>query len=233
MKNILLTMLTLITFNANAVTWNETTNSDLNGDISVTSQTVIDSDHGLEWLMFEDFTLGHSIDSANTAYSGQGWSLATETQVVGLFNLFFPMYDDGSDGTLNNKQTNIAESETSKIIQSRNSWLLGFGNDANIAGDGTVTFNENNSTALYSAGLYSTDDGLGLAGIKFEVVNGDTVLSTLYGPGFTIAGDSGSYRSSYGVFMVRDYSVVPIPAAVWLFGSGLIGLVAVARRRAV
>jgi len=28
-----------------------------------------------------------------------------------------------------------------------------------------------------------------------------------------------------------DVSVVPIPAAVWLFGSGLIGLLGVARRR--
>ena len=154
-----------------------------------------------------------------------------ETISFGLFNLFFPMYDDGSDGTLNNKQTNIAESETSKIIQSRNSWLLGFGNDANIAGDGTVTFNGDNPSTLFSTGLYLTDGGdLGFAGIKFEVAD-NTILSTLYGPGFTIAGDSGSYRSSYGVFMVRDYSVVPIPAAVWLFGCGLLGLVAVARGR--
>ena len=31
---------------------------------------------------------------------------------------------------------------------------------------------------------------------------------------------------------VINTSVVPVPAAVWLFGSGLIGLVGVARRRA-
>lgn len=30
---------------------------------------------------------------------------------------------------------------------------------------------------------------------------------------------------------VTGYSVVPVPAAVWLFGSGLLGLVGVARRR--
>jgi hypothetical protein len=28
------------------------------------------------------------------------------------------------------------------------------------------------------------------------------------------------------------YSVIPVPAAVWLFGSGLIGLIALARRKA-
>jgi hypothetical protein len=31
---------------------------------------------------------------------------------------------------------------------------------------------------------------------------------------------------------VRAFSVVPVPAAVWLFGSGLLGLVAVSRRKA-
>lgn len=35
-----------------------------------------------------------------------------------------------------------------------------------------------------------------------------------------------------GSFLVREVSAVPIPAAVWLFGSGLLGLVAVARRKA-
>jgi ABC-type uncharacterized transport system permease subunit len=28
-----------------------------------------------------------------------------------------------------------------------------------------------------------------------------------------------------------SYSAVPVPAAVWLFGSGLVGLIGVARRR--
>jgi hypothetical protein len=53
----------------------------------------------------------------------------------------------------------------------------------------------------------------------------------------TSGGNSGSWYSGnqYGF----DYasingavSVVPVPAAVWLFGSGLIGLIAVARRKA-
>lgn len=45
------------------------------------------------------------------------------------------------------------------------------------------------------------------------------------------------FESSPGEFLVIDVAVVPevpqipVPAAVWLFGSGLIGLVGVARRR--
>jgi hypothetical protein len=30
---------------------------------------------------------------------------------------------------------------------------------------------------------------------------------------------------------VRAFSVVPIPAAIWLFGSGLLGLIGIARRK--
>ena len=32
--------------------------------------------------------------------------------------------------------------------------------------------------------------------------------------------------------LVRDTTVVPVPAAAWLFGSGLLGLVGLARRKA-
>jgi len=40
------------------------------------------------------------------------------------------------------------------------------------------------------------------------------------------------FSSSFvGSFLVRDVATVPVPAAVWLFGSDLIGLVGVARRK--
>ena len=35
------------------------------------------------------------------------------------------------------------------------------------------------------------------------------------------------------VLMVESVQPVPVPAAVWLFGSGLLGLVGMARRKAV
>jgi len=40
----------------------------------------------------------------------------------------------------------------------------------------------------------------------------------------------GQISNSTGSFLVRT-NVVPIPAAIWLFGSGLIGLVGIARRK--
>ncbi|NOX09698.1 MAG: VPLPA-CTERM sorting domain-containing protein [Gammaproteobacteria bacterium] len=41
----------------------------------------------------------------------------------------------------------------------------------------------------------------------------------------------GGSNSVYGSALYRATSIVPIPAAVWLFGSGLIGLMGVARRK--
>ena len=43
-------------------------------------------------------------------------------------------------------------------------------------------------------------------------------------------GDS-SYAVAFGVGAAMNAAPVPVPAAVWLFGSGLLGLVGVARRR--
>jgi hypothetical protein len=51
---------------------------------------------------------------------------------------------------------------------------------------------------------------------------------------FSAAGLQGITDESWGLDNVRvDVAAVPVPAAVWLFGSGLLGLVGVARRKRV
>jgi hypothetical protein len=48
--------------------------------------------------------------------------------------------------------------------------------------------------------------------------------------GFLLAGDlSGDFTGSV---LTAKASVVPVPAAVWLFASGLIGLAGIGRRKA-
>jgi hypothetical protein len=42
--------------------------------------------------------------------------------------------------------------------------------------------------------------------------------------------DTGDFTNTYEGAIINP-SAVPVPAALWLFGSGLLGLVGVARRR--
>ena len=55
--------------------------------------------------------------------------------------------------------------------------------------------------------------------------SGDTSVTPLGANSYTVSFSDGSV-------LEVDVAIVPVPAAVWLFGSGLLGLVGVARRRA-
>jgi hypothetical protein len=57
--------------------------------------------------------------------------------------------------------------------------------------------------------------------------DGDGVPGILMKPGGPFAG----FEASFNANLVGTPKVIPVPAAVWLFGSGLLGLVGVARRR--
>ena len=54
--------------------------------------------------------------------------------------------------------------------------------------------------------------------------SGDTSVTYLGANAYTVSFSDGSV-------LEVDVQVIPVPAAVWLFGTGLVGLVAVARRR--
>jgi hypothetical protein len=119
---------------------------------------------------------------------------------------------------------------------------------------GTVTFGNETSGAgswAYSAGTgasatgtynYSLSAGQVAMGILFDwnTSMGIPVLNILNadGSGVDIDGDgtlgttmaAGPFAGSPVGFAATP-AAVPVPAAVWLFGSGLMGLVGVARRR--
>jgi len=71
----------------------------------------------------------------------------------------------------------------------------------------------------------SVDPMLGFASFWADLANGGRIEG-----GFMLAGD---IASTFGgdTLIAKAGPVVPVPAAVWLFGSGLIGLVGVARRK--
>lgn len=97
----------------------------------------------------------------------------------------------------------------------------------------------------FSAGHFSFDQSAGFGSYLMEFdVDMASLLSE--GPGGLVSlgysasivnsmlglGDIRYYAAdTMGSLVVSEVSAVPVPAAVWLFGSGLIGLIGVARRR--
>lgn len=229
MKKIFLALSLLVAFNVGAATVviNETTDPVLDQTFLDAGTSNLDTNTGLYWLNFSDLvsgdlTLGYSVTNNENWFGPQGWRLPTYGEVYNLFDTFFePEFVAGSNGAMT-----IGEGDgQSALIQSRNSWMLNFGSDAE-----EVTGSTNaNDAIINSVGLYLDENGIvQMMGITFDTLNLET---TIFGPGYDTVGlDINTAYADYGVFMVYD-SVVPVPAAVWLFGSGLLGLIVVARRK--
>jgi hypothetical protein len=106
------------------------------------------------------------------------------------------------------------------------SYAFGAGSTAaNVWGAGGDSGN-GGSTNLYNQG--PLQDGIGLdSSVSLYGItgNGDktSVQSYILGTNLTL--------SSAGVLSIGTPSTVPLPAAVWLFGSGLLGLIGVGRRK--
>lgn len=85
-----------------------------------------------------------------------------------------------------------------------------------FTGGGTVDFGLGVSEVIH--GVLPTDD---FSSLNLNV-NTNGIIGTGINSPTNFAGDIGSIDAS---------TALPVPPAVWLFGSGLIGMVAVARRR--
>jgi hypothetical protein len=90
-----------------------------------------------------------------------------------------------------------------------------------LAGGGTIT-----TTFISDA---TPSDGFG-PNVDFEVFTFGAGWTNLIALEFQTSADS-SAQFGYDNIVVNAASVVPVPAAVWLFGSGLLGLIGFARRK--
>jgi hypothetical protein len=117
-----------------------------------------------------------------------------------------------------------------------------------ITGSGTLDFTSDITDLVITAGLQTftsaDDNGSG----QLEIINGIVLDGFSSSAGFVYAGtNAGEHELTsdagtdtflgnveiLGVWDTFSMTTVPVPAAIWLFGSGLIGLVAVARKKAV
>lgn len=173
-------------------------------------------------LDFEDLTLGTSYnvgDTFNTSgvdvvvrpftFSGGGTTSAGFTQVQdgGLAG------GSGNELAVNNV---LLEFQFGSIT----GLSLGFGE---YGGNLNLLINGD----FRNFNTFSDIDGLVIGGVGVSVVNGfgnDIGALSLTGVinDFAIGGQE---------LWIDNVNAVPVPAAVWLFGSGLIGLIGVSRRR--
>jgi hypothetical protein len=92
-----------------------------------------------------------------------------------------------------------------------------------VAGDYTATNINSQSLTLTSNNWFmlGVNNGSGWTGDTFSSCNSNAnVCTVLFGDGTILSVDS------------KVAPPIPVPAAVWLFGTGLLGLVGVARRKA-
>ena len=171
-----------------------------------------DDVNGIEWLDL-DYTASLSYNAAQSAITsveGGGWTYASEAQVRNMFDQIFPTWVETTAGYSSNT---LYTAETDTFTQL-------FGN--------SFPTDYYSSDRTFSRGLYMNEVGeLHLLGVENYTTGNDYV----YGDhqvdylnfNYDVNGTLG-----FSVWMVRP-SAVPVPAAVWLFGSGLLGLVGIAR----
>ena len=177
---------------------------------------VTDTDSSLDWLKLTE-TVGYSytyvVSQLGTGGQFDGWRYATNLEVASLFTAFGLPLDAHLSvaGPLDTSIVNFANT-MGNIMHDANP-IFSYGARGMIG--------ESSGGNMYLAGAYYVTSSETNIYVGPNLGAGASLVSP------TIAClDLGSY-------LVREASLsaVPVPAAVWLFGSGLIGLIGLARRK--
>ena len=174
---------------------------------------------GLDWLDLS-ITAGQSYNSVLALNSG--WRYATNSEVETLHgHLFENFVPNINNGNSDSRYPGAYSEMLDDITKMEN--LFG------------ITHSD--SYGIYSYGMYLDEaDRIMLFGtLRYSDETYGTVYDFIWGldfpypdPGWEQARvEDGSYS---GALLVRA-TVVPVPSAVWLFGSGLISLISFARRK--
>ncbi len=195
---------------------------------------VYDDITGLEWLQ-PNKTLGMTYQAAYNAYSPEvngGFSVATGTQL----NTLFGNYAVGVGASVTTYSTGKSIAPISRLVLGDKGigesvfnttftqsgykyYLWGFYDDGDLAnGVGTVSYTDTYGTVFVTSGNTTT-----------KVVDFSQGGSTWVGMASSSHSKDTFIRDNMGTFLVRE-TVVPIPGAIFLLGSGLLGLVGFRRK---
>lgn len=206
----------------------------LNAAFIKNGAVITDDVTSLEWLDLSVTTNVRYTDAlsvANQGYGG-GWRYAIQVEVEQLMREFFPSYSqtnasgDGGyelcvEGGCYDAQRRQSADEFYDLFGTYSAFYENqFSSGVNYYADGLVAL-PNGTLSQYGISPHSRRTG----------GSAKTAHSLQVDMGVGIFDYNATYFSR-GIYLVRgDAAVVPIPSAVWLFGSGLLGLVGLARRK--
>jgi len=195
------------------------------GIINTTNSSFIDNTTNLEWMDFgvnNQFTYNYVAGQLSTGGVYDGWSLATEDQVITLWNnMFYSLvgYTASSVGTylsLKDIQNNL--NVTTGMYENTWQYLTQI-----IGANLTSSYN------IESIGLFKTNtDRISFAQIK--IANEDYNFSSragIYNPTSANAFLSSRVDNKYSTFLVKNVlstTSVPEPSTLAIFALGLMGL---------
>ena len=164
-----------------------------------------------------------------TAFGTQGYTyIGSDTTIILDFNLHGSAGDNSPGYADNNLSASIAV-----IIGSSLSWYPDYGTLVyEVANPNDVVGNE---SVFISDGL----DQNRIGSISFDAINGMNfyVVASMKASSINGFADGSNtltmqFQDDFGL-TAATVSTVPVPAALWLFGSGFIGLIGIARRKKV
>ena len=197
------------------------------------TDTNIVTGNGLEWLQW-DVTIRESINSIQDqlgTLDGGRWRVASNAEMAQLFNAFdFGLTFDSDEKTGQYAYIPYTD-DNDQVMNASLSFIAMFG-DTYAAGGGSYCYETHcfsssnaifgldtdgntfyNEASVYDDYQHQRDGG---------PIDGRAMIN--------LDGTSPNFGSGdRSIALVRDVSPVPVPAAVWLFGSGLVGLIGFAR----
>ena len=189
---------------------------------SVNAATIVDNGsyttvNGVDWLDLtatQDMSYNDVKAQMGIGGSLEGWQYATQLQVYSLWNAL------GGSGSYNGSST-------------ENNGL--FATIAPLFGDLACDNPAFTCTTGEGESLWIMADEIS-PGARYWATSGEDAGDPSNYDYFRISGsgnfdDNAVYTAGSALVRTSTLSAVPIPAAVWLFGSGLLGLVGVARRK--
>lgn len=203
-----------------------------------------DTETGLDWL---DLTItrgqstGYVRSQLGVGGIYEGWQYATSADVALLFAHFESSpnpYCGGAIGDCNDGNTNeslLIEYMIHTLGDTLDAHLddIGSGNDVAVGGAGAARGYVSDSPRTTSTNI------TGYAWVSdYELVRRISRNQYLNGPD-SYSADAGYANTRFisdpewGSFLIKSYNaaVIPVPAAAWLFGSALMGLVGLNRSR--